>query len=935
MANCLGEMYYDIVGKTTSFDVAIDKSGQKIEKFGKKLSVASAGIAAFYAVAISESNKFNASMANVATLVDGQIKSMSEYKAEVQDVAVATGTATEIMSDGLYQVVSAYGESAETIKQLELNAKAAKAGVATVTDAVNLTSAVTKAYGDTSSKAQQKVSDLAFTAVKLGQTTFPELAKSIQNVTSFSEKLSVSQEELFGSFATLTGVTGNASMVSTQLRGALVALDAPTDSLIGLYKKLGIESGQALIEQEGLQGAFQAIVDEANATNTPLQKYIGSVEGQMAATALAGSQADVYVEKLEQVRNASGATEEAFKKQTEGVNEVGFAYDQAKVKATVLAQKLGDELLPAFNKALDAISSGIDKFNDLDESTQKIILAWGGIVTVAGPAALAIGKMTQAAVALRLAMAGPAGFVIAGTAAVAILGTLAAKHILAKGDTDEHTKAVNKLVDSYEKLSFDDKYLAGINKQEEVIRKIDDRLAVINGRKNLGMEIDESELYVLSKEKAAEEETLNLLVAQYTEEKNIQKRRENRLQLIAAEKEAERKLAAQQAAQAEEDEKTAQKRVDIEQKYSLAIIDLRGSEIDQINAQREQALNDAKEAGVKEGEAVAQINEYYDELIAAKEKEIREAHWAEMDQAEKERADIRVQILGTESEKKKAILNDLYDHYLDIGFSEVEAHKLIEAQITANLNEETQERRQMVADAVSDMLDSYSSMYSSLTSLWNQNLENQIDSTTRAYKRIEKAEEAKLEAALEALEAQGLSDEEYLEAKTELEEEYEAAKLAREEEYEKAVAELEYKQQMNSWKAQVLNATARVAEVFMNSYASAAAIPIIGWEIAPIVAAAAKITALAQLATVVASKPQPPEFAEGGSFIVPTRPEYENDGFHMRVQSGERVDVTPADQMKHQGTMTGNIYIDSKKVGEVVWDRTRYGKWRIAGRSVV
>ena len=59
------------------------------------------------------------------------------------------------------------------MEKVEINAKAARAGIATTADSINLTSAVTKANGDTSAAAVQHVADLAFKTVELGQTTFP------------------------------------------------------------------------------------------------------------------------------------------------------------------------------------------------------------------------------------------------------------------------------------------------------------------------------------------------------------------------------------------------------------------------------------------------------------------------------------------------------------------------------------------------------------------------------------------------------------------------------------------------------------------------------------------------------------------------------------------------------------------------------------------
>ena len=50
---------------------------------------------------------------------------------------------------------------------------------------------------------------MAFQTQKLGVTTYKELAASMQPLFPLGKSLNVSYQELFGSMATLTGVTGN------------------------------------------------------------------------------------------------------------------------------------------------------------------------------------------------------------------------------------------------------------------------------------------------------------------------------------------------------------------------------------------------------------------------------------------------------------------------------------------------------------------------------------------------------------------------------------------------------------------------------------------------------------------------------------------------------------------------------------------------------
>ena len=73
-------------------------------------------------------------MQNVGTLLDGDVNTkLQNYSKQLRGVSNDTGIATSDLTDGLYQVVSAFGESEDNVKQLEIAAKAAKAGNATTT----------------------------------------------------------------------------------------------------------------------------------------------------------------------------------------------------------------------------------------------------------------------------------------------------------------------------------------------------------------------------------------------------------------------------------------------------------------------------------------------------------------------------------------------------------------------------------------------------------------------------------------------------------------------------------------------------------------------------------------------------------------------------------------------------------------------------------
>ena len=208
MAVTARELLFKIIGDSEQFNKAVEESTNRLDDFKKKTkdanelfgqvskqaAVASTAIAALGIAAAKMAVDFNEGFGKVQTLIPGAKERVKEFQNEILNLSPAVGKTTKDLTDGLYEVISAFGDSADSAKNLELAAKGATAGGATTKDSIALLSAVTKGYGDTSNIAQKKVSDLAFTTVKLGQTSFPELAASIQRVTSQSNTLKISRE---------------------------------------------------------------------------------------------------------------------------------------------------------------------------------------------------------------------------------------------------------------------------------------------------------------------------------------------------------------------------------------------------------------------------------------------------------------------------------------------------------------------------------------------------------------------------------------------------------------------------------------------------------------------------------------------------------------------------------------------------------------------
>lgn len=347
--------------------------------------IAGAAIASAAAVigvqAVKAVAEFEKGMANVATLLDGDVKTrINELNRSVKDLMTQTGLSAETLQEGLYQTISALGDTTDSMYILEIASKGAVAGNASVTDSVNLLSAVMKGYGVVSKESAQKVSDLAFLTVKLGQTTFPELASSMGKVIPLADTLKLSQEELFGAMATLTGVTGQAGEVTTQLRGILTDLMDPSTEMTEQLNLMGYETGVAAMESLGLNGTLMGLKESVQGNETEFANLFGRIEGTVAALALSGSQADIFTTKTLAMTDAVGSTEKAFKTQQ---NTLSSTMARLKESFNVVKVEIGEQLLPHVQKVADWIMSNMPKIKEtITNVFQKIASAIKVVVTL-------------------------------------------------------------------------------------------------------------------------------------------------------------------------------------------------------------------------------------------------------------------------------------------------------------------------------------------------------------------------------------------------------------------------------------------------------------------------------------------------------------------------------------------------------------------------
>ena len=375
--------------------------------------------------------EFETGIANIATLGVANIDELSDG---ILRIGAEAPIALNDLTSGLYQVVSAGVDANEQINVLELSAKAAKAGLAETQEALGLTASVVKAYGLEWS-ATENILDKAFQTVKLGQTTFGDLASNIGKVTPIAAALKVSTEELFGAMATLTGVTGDTAIVATQLRSILADVAEPSAELAAAIERAGFASAEMFIQSEGLAGLMKLLREETGGSAAEMNKYFGRIEAVNAALALSGAQFDTFIDKTGAMSTATGSMTEAFSIQSETLDSQIQVLEN---NFNILVIGILQGMLPALDLVVGTLADLIKAFANLEPWAQKTVI---GIVALTA----AILKGRAAVVSIRnsilllQASLGPLGLITLA------ISTAATALVFFIGESDDATKSLQDL----------------------------------------------------------------------------------------------------------------------------------------------------------------------------------------------------------------------------------------------------------------------------------------------------------------------------------------------------------------------------------------------------------------------------------------------------------------------------------------------------------
>ncbi|MEG1087605.1 MAG: phage tail tape measure protein, partial [Cetobacterium sp.] len=217
-------------------------------------------------------------------------------------IAKDTGVNPLELKEGLYQVVSAIGDTHKKYALLETANKLATVGFSTTTESVNGLTTVLNAYNLEIEDAD-RIANIFVRTQKVGKLTVQEFNRELYKTVPVAKELRIGIDEVGASIALLTAKGSKAEIAQTQMGAFMYELLDVGSDVSKLFTQI---SGQSLDSYMSSGGNFEGILrqlkDYSNANNFKIESLFGRKEAKSFWLNI-GNDIDGYINKLNAIND--------------------------------------------------------------------------------------------------------------------------------------------------------------------------------------------------------------------------------------------------------------------------------------------------------------------------------------------------------------------------------------------------------------------------------------------------------------------------------------------------------------------------------------------------------------------------------------------------------------------------------------------------------
>ena len=387
------------VGRENSWAGKMDKlgdtfksGGEKLRAMGDAMKPVSTILTAGFALSTKKAIDFESQMNTTKSLLADTIPTADELNSTTQKLGESSkgwakqyGISTSSINEGMQEIIKKGFDANQTIAAMPAILDAAKASGDDFNVVMNASTNILRQFGLEAKDTNRVTDSLTYVANKTS-AGFSDMGLAMEYIGPVAHSLGMSIEETSAAVGLLSdnGIAGEKA--GTALRGALSKLLKPSKSNAAAMKELGFSV------EEFQSGALKLpdIIDRIKEStkgwtdaekSSAIARAFG-IEAQTGMNALINQGGDALRNLTKETENARGYTkklaDELSKSSKNGV-------ERFKSSLEVLQINIGQKLLPLLTPLLEKANEFIEWLDKAPESTQKLVLGFGGFLALGYP----------------------------------------------------------------------------------------------------------------------------------------------------------------------------------------------------------------------------------------------------------------------------------------------------------------------------------------------------------------------------------------------------------------------------------------------------------------------------------------------------------------------------------------------------------------------
>lgn len=372
-----------------------------------KATLATLGVGLALRATINTIRDFSQEISTVAAVTNATGEEFRRLSERARELGATTRFSATDAAEGLTLLSRAGFGVSEAIDTVDDTLRLAQAGALGLGDAARITAQALRGFRLDTSDAG-RVADVLAKAANSANTDVLQLGDAIKFVAPIAAGTGVSIEQSVAAINALSDAGLQATLAGTGLRRVIADLEAPNKQQIQLLTKLGVVQEDVRVSQVGLTNALRVLRDAGLDTGQAFT-FFGDRGG--AAAEILVNMTEEIDEATVSLENAEGTAARVAEIMDDNLNGALFAVRSA-TEAVILAfGELGAESgLTSFFRGLAAVLRGIAANI---EDVVRAITAGGGLV-----AAVILLRVNISALAATIA-ANPLGIIVTAAAAAA------------------------------------------------------------------------------------------------------------------------------------------------------------------------------------------------------------------------------------------------------------------------------------------------------------------------------------------------------------------------------------------------------------------------------------------------------------------------------------------------------------------------------------